>query len=196
MDEQNDGLVVIGEGVAATPVDSVVLTLNLVDLRPSAAQAFQAVGQTSTRVLAMLADDGVDARRVRTQDLTLGPQTHWANDREIVHGYTASQRLIVRLPGLSGFERLLADVANVGGDSLRIESVRLEPSDPAVALSDARDAAIADARQKGRALRRPGRSAAGSRAVDPRGRRQQQQRLDGAEADDPGRLERGADSGR
>ncbi len=148
MSEEQTGIVVTGEGTAAAAVDSVVLTINLVDTRASAAEAFRAIGQTATRVLAALADDGVDARRVRTQDLTLGPRTRWQDEREIVLGYTATQRLIIRLPGLSGFERLLEDVALTGGDSLRIENVLLSPSDPAEAHREAREQAMADARVK------------------------------------------------
>ena len=162
MNRQRDGIVVTGEGSAAAAVDSVVLTLNLVDARPTAGAAFQAIGQTATRVLAVLADDGVDARSVRTADLTLGPRTAWREEREVVLDYAATQRLIVRLPGLSGFERLLEDVALTGGDSLRIEGVRLSPSDPVQAHREARERAMADARTKAEHL-----AALAGRALGP-----------------------------
>jgi uncharacterized protein len=139
------GVTVTGSGSAAATVDQVTVTLGIAVVRADAGEAFQAAAQTAIRVLAILADDGADSRSVRTADLTLGPQTQWRDDREILVGYQAGQRLIVQLTGLAGIERLLTDVAVGGGEGVRIENLSLTPSNPEVALRKARAAAYADA---------------------------------------------------
>ena len=145
---RRSGITVIGNGSAAAAVDQVTVTLGVSVVRPDAGQAFQAAAQTSTRVLAILADDGADSRAVRTADLSLGPQTEWRDNHEVLLGYQAGQRLIVRLAGLAGLERMLSDVAMRGGEGVRIENVTLTPSDPAVALAEARTAAYENALAK------------------------------------------------
>ncbi|GGL96639.1 SIMPL domain-containing protein [Nakamurella endophytica] len=142
------GVTVSGTGTAATPVDRVTVSFGISETRPDAGEAFRAAAQTATLVLAILADDGADSRSVRTADLTLGPQTQWRGDREELLGYQATQRLIVQMEGLSRIERILSDVAAGGGNGVRIENVSLTASDPRTALAQAREAAVADARER------------------------------------------------
>ena len=105
------------------------------------------------RLLAILADGGVDSRSVRTSDLTLGPRIEYNNGRQQVLGYQAGQRLTVNRDGLHGIERLLTDVASLGGEGVRIDGVSLTPGHPEEAMKLARDAAFADATAKARATR-------------------------------------------
>lgn len=141
-------MTVSGNGSATAPVDRVTVTFSISETRPDAGEAFRAAAQTATLVLGILADDGADSRSVRTADLTLGPQTQWKGDREQLLGYQATQRLIVSMDGLSRVERMLSDVADGGGNGVRIEGVALTPSDPDAAEVQAREAAVADARIK------------------------------------------------
>ena len=142
------GITVIGSGAAAAVVDQVTISLAVEVAMAEPGDAFAVASQTATRLLAILADGGVDARSVRTSDLTLGPRTEYANGRQQVLGYQAGQRLTVRREGLHGIERLLTDVASLGGDGVRIDGVALSPAHPQQALSQARDLAFADARAK------------------------------------------------
>ena len=54
--------------------------------------------------------------------------------------------------GLHGIERLLTDVAALGGEGVRIDGVSLTPAHPRDALTQARDAAFADAEAKAQQL--------------------------------------------
>ena len=146
--ESPQGITVVGSGSAAAAVDQVTISLAVELLRAEPGDAFAVASQTATRLLAVLADGGVDARSVRTSDLTLGPHTEYANGRQQVLGYQAGQRLTVRREGLHGIERLLTDVAALGGGGVRIDGVALTPAHPQQALSLAREAAFAGARAK------------------------------------------------
>lgn len=151
-DDQPAGITVIGSGAAPATVDRVTIALAVEVIRAEPGDAFGNASVTATRLLAILADDGVDSRSVRTSDLTLGPSVEYANGRQQVLGYQAGQRLTVTLEGLHGIERLLTDVAALGGDGVRIDGVSLTPGHPEEALVRAREAAFADATAKAQQL--------------------------------------------
>lgn len=150
--EQPQGIVVVGQGTAAAAVDRVTILLAVEVVRAEPGDAWAVASGTATRLLAALADDGVDARSVRTSDLTLGPRTEFHGNRQQVVGYQAGQRLTVVRDGLQGIERLLTDVASLGSEGVRIDGVSLTPGHPQEALTRARDRAFADAAAKAEQL--------------------------------------------
>ncbi len=142
----------MGHGAASAAVDRVTISLAVEVVRAEPGDAWTVASGTATRLLAVLADDGVDARSVRTSDLTLGPRLEFNGNRQQVVGYQAGQRLTVTRDGLQGIERLLTDVATLGGEGVRIDGVSLTPGHPQDALARARDAAFADATAKAEQL--------------------------------------------
>lgn len=144
----------VGRGAAAAAVDRVTISLAVEVVRAEPGDAWAVASGTATRLLAVLADDGVDSRSVRTSDLTLGPRAEFQGNRQQVVGYQAGQRLTVVRDGLHGIERLLTDVAELGGEGVRIDGVSLTPGHPQDALIRARDAAFADADASARQLAR------------------------------------------
>ena len=105
--------------------DEVTITLGVEILRPDAGEAFRTAANTVSNVLSVLSDNGVDARSVRTADLSLGPRTEYRDGHEVLLGYAAAQRMIVHLEALGSVERLLSDVAARGGAGVRIDNVAL-----------------------------------------------------------------------
>lgn len=150
--EQPQGVVVVGQGTASAMVDRVTISLAVEVVRAEPGDAWTIASGTATRLLAALADDGVDSRSVRTSDLTLGPRIEYAGNRQQVVGYQAGQRLTVIREGLQGIERLLGDVAALGADGVRIDGVSLTAGHPQEALGRAREAAFADATAKAEQL--------------------------------------------
>jgi uncharacterized protein len=139
---------VIGSGTASATVDRVTISLGVEAVRAEPGAAFAQASVTATRLLSVLSDGGVDSRSVRTSDLTLGPRVEYANGRQQLLGYQAGQRLTVVLEGLAGIERLLTDIASLGGEGVRIDGVALTPGHPEEALARARAAAFTDATAK------------------------------------------------
>jgi uncharacterized protein YggE len=143
-----NGVTVIGSGSAAAAVDRVTISLAVEVARAEPGAAFAGAAATAGQLLTILADGGVDARSVRTSDLTLGPRTEYVNGRQQLLGYQAGQRLTVLREGLHGIERLLTDVAALGGEGVRIDGVSLTPAHPTEALALARQGAFEDAKAK------------------------------------------------
>lgn len=146
------GITVVGRGSASAVVDRVTIVLGVEVVRAEPGDAWAVASGTATRLLALLADDGVDSRSVRTSDLTLGPRVEFMGKRQQVVGYQAGQRLTVSRDGLHGIERLLTDVASLGGEGVRIDAVTLTPGHPQEALAQARELAFADATAKAQQL--------------------------------------------
>ena len=150
--EHPAGITVDGHGAAPATVDRVTISLAVEVVRAEPGDAWTVASGTATRMLAVLADDGVDSRSVRTSDLTLGPRVEYLGNRQQVVGYQAGQRLTVSRDGLHGIERLLTDIASLGGEGVRIDGVSLTPANPQDALARAREAAFADATTKAEQL--------------------------------------------
>lgn len=148
MSEQPSGITVSATAVVAAPVDRIAIDLGIETLRPDAGEAFRATATAVERVLAILADNGVDSRSVRTRELSFGPRTTWQADREVLLGYAASQQLLATLTDLGSVEKVLSEVAAHGGAGVRINSVELTASEPEQALGQAREAAVAQALSK------------------------------------------------
>lgn len=151
-EQQPSGITVVGHGSASATVDRVTISLAVEVVRAEPGEAWVVASGTATRLLAVLADDGVDARSVRTSDLTLGPRIDFNGNRQQVVGYQAGQRLTVVRDGLHGIEQLLTDVARLGGEGVRIDGVSLTPGHPQDALAQARESAFADATAKAEQL--------------------------------------------
>jgi len=150
--EQAEGITVVGHGSASATVDRVAISLAVEVVRAEPGNAWTVASGTATRLLGLLADDGVDSRSVRTSDLTLGPRMEFTGNRQQVVGFQAGQRLTVLREGLQGIERLLTDIASLGAQGVRIDGVTLTPGHPQDALARARDAAFADAATKAEQL--------------------------------------------
>lgn len=147
-DSAGGGVTVVGTGSAGTAVDQVVLTLGVEVVRPDAGDAFRMTAATATAVLGILADDGVDSRSVRTEDLSLAPRYEYRDNEQQLVGYQAVQRLVVTLTGLNSIDRLLTDVVTRAGEGVRIDGVRLSATHPDEAMVQARQAAYSDAAAK------------------------------------------------
>lgn len=143
--DSGSGITVSGSGSVSVAVDQVTLILGVEVVRPDAGDAFRGAAATATAVLAILAEDGVQSRSVRTANLSLTPRYEYRDNEQHLVGYQAGQQLIVTLIGLAGLDRMLTDIATRAGEGVRIDSVALSAGDTDEAMAQARDAAYRDA---------------------------------------------------
>ena len=146
------GITVTGSGSAAAAVDHTQISLAVEVTRAQPGEAFSTAARTVSALLTVLSDGGVDARSMRTTDLSLGPAWDHSSGQARMTGYQAGQRLIVVVVGVDGLDRLLGDVAALAAEGVRIDNVAMTPGSPGRALREARDAAFADAWSKAEQL--------------------------------------------
>lgn len=149
---RGSGITVTGTGTAPTAVDQVLIALGVEVVKAQPGEAFAAAAAVTTELLRVLADGGVSSKSVRTSDLTLGPRTDYQDGHPRVVGYQAGQRLTVLLEGHAGIDRLLGDVAELGGQGVRIDGLSLIAGNPRQAFARARESAFADATAKAEQL--------------------------------------------
>lgn len=141
---KRETVTVVGAGaVAATPD---VLRLNLgVECRgPTVDAALSDANTAMSAVQRALLSAGVPQVDLRTSELSI--RTEYDHQGRRVAGFVVSQGLQVVVRDLSAAGGLLSAAAGAGGDSTRVNGLRLDVEDDAALLAEARTRAIADAR--------------------------------------------------
>lgn len=143
---------VVGTGEAAAPPDMATIRLGVASEADEAAEAMRANAASMKRVLARLADAGIDARDIQTSDLSLSPR--WSRpepgrDAEVT-GFVASNTLVVRVRDLDVLGPTLDAALGDGVNTLG--GLRFGFADAAELRDAARRAAVADAKRAAEVL--------------------------------------------
>ena len=135
---------VAGHGTTKAVPDSAMVRVAATHQAPTVAEAVAGV-DSAMSVVSRVAREYTDAARIQSS----GMQVWSSHDREgRPNGFEASHQVSVGVPNLPAASALVVALAEEVGDRLRIEAVRLEISNPAGALAQAREAAFADARAR------------------------------------------------
>jgi uncharacterized protein YggE len=138
---------VTGEGrISATP-DIGLVTLGVRRQAATAAGALQAANRAASEILATIESAGIEPRDVQTVRVGLNPVwQHRQNAQPQVTGYEAINDLAIRVRDLDGMGVLIDDLVRDGANS--IQNIAFSIDDPSALQSEARRAAVLDARDK------------------------------------------------
>ncbi|MGH3766740.1 MAG: SIMPL domain-containing protein [Pseudonocardiaceae bacterium] len=142
-------LVVVGIGTVTVTPEVADVTIRLEATASTPGAALGRVTEASQAVLAASRDHGVTEDNLRTHRVSAHPQMDPHRGR--FTGYAASHTLALRLTQISAAPTVIDAVAEVAGDTFRLEGLHLLSPDTTAARSDAAVRALADAR--GRAER-------------------------------------------
>lgn len=144
MDTANQRITVVGHGAVSAAPDVMRLAAGVEVRKTTAGEAFAAARTAAATLTRALTAAGIDARDLRTSELSLGPE--YENYPKVA-AYRAAQGVEALVRDLSQADRVIDTVAG-SGEEARLNGVAFELSDPAAALRDARDRAFKDARDK------------------------------------------------
>jgi hypothetical protein len=136
---------VTGSGRASVSPDVVRLDLRVGHDAPDVAAALAGAATGIAEVGRVARAHGLADADIRTLDASVSQR--WDNTGTPV-GFTAQQRLGLTVRRLEAVGEVLEAAAEAVGNALLVDQVRLDVSDRAEGLSQARDAAFADARAK------------------------------------------------
>lgn len=140
---------VLGHGSASAAPDIMRITVSVEVRRPEVTSAFEQAGHAAQAVSEALRAAGVSPADVSTTGLSVHADTVWQeNQGQKVVGYIATTALSVTLRDLSAPGRVITDCVSAGGDDVRLGGLELAIADQSGLLSQARDAAFADALAK------------------------------------------------
>ena len=146
MSALQDGIVVLGSGMASGPPDVLHAQLGCTATSDSVGGALAAATQALDALRDSLVTAGVAAADVSTSAMRV--ENHWSATAQAPQGYEAFLGLAVSLRDLDGAGGVLAAALAAAGDAGRLHGVSLSISDPGPLLTTARELALADAREK------------------------------------------------
>lgn len=153
-DAEERRITVSGTGTALATPDMATITLGVTNQNALASEAMAETSAAVTTILKRLEDMGLEARDVQTRDLSLSPV--WANrasqsgDAPEITGFTASNRVLVRVRELESLGKIMDAVIQDGANDFGGLSFSVQEPKPLEA--DARAKAVADATAKAQQL--------------------------------------------
>ena len=143
------GIRMTGRGEVSAVPDELSFGLTVTARRLALDEALADSSATMKRVLAELEQYGVERADVQTTGLSMSPEYEYHSyGPPTLTGYRVTQQARVTVSDLGQGGKAITAAVEVGGNGVRVHSIRLEVGDPEAALAQARDAAIADATDK------------------------------------------------
>lgn len=142
-------LTVTGDGQVAAAPDMAVVSVGVTTTAHTAAEALSGNSAQVKGLLDLLSAQGVAAKDIQTQDLSLGPlyqDRQAADGRPLVSGYQATNMVTVRVHNLDGLGELLDRM--VGSGANQLNGIRFDLSDRGPLEDQARTEAVKDAMRK------------------------------------------------
>ena len=137
--------------IEATP-DKVTISLGVETKATTAARALQDNSARAAELIAVLKGKGVAAKDQQTNNLSVSPQYDNAGRRIV--GYVVNNSVTATLRDVKGAGALIDAAANVAGDAIRVNSLQFGISDTTPGTTQARTAAVQDARKQAEQLAR------------------------------------------
>ncbi len=154
--ERRHEIKVHGSGNVALAPDIVLLQLSVEVLADSVSEARGEAATAMNAVMEVLRARGIDERDIRTTRLEISPEFEYeevyregrrVHDR-VFTGYEVTNSVAVKVRDLDAVGDIVDEVAEAGGDDVRVESVRFRVEDNAGARREAREKAVLDAIDK------------------------------------------------
>lgn len=142
------GVTVTGTGKVTGTPDTLILDLAVSKTAGDVSTAMNQLSATVTAVQAALTSGHVAGADQKTSGLNVGPQYSYDGNKQTVTGYQASENLIVTLRDVKTAGAVIAGAAAAGGNATQISGLSTDLQNDSALLSQARNAAFADAKAK------------------------------------------------
>jgi len=151
---QQEGIWVAGTGEVSVVPDIVNLRLGIEATEISVAEAQTQAAEAMNEVMASLTDSGVVEKDIQTQYFSIRQVTRWDGEKEqeVVVGYRVTNMVTAKIRDVDKVGSIIDAVAEAGGDLTRIDSIDFSIDDPSAYYQEAREEAIAEAKDKAEQL--------------------------------------------
>ena len=151
---QQEGIWVTGQGKVTTVPDIATLRLGIEAQEASVAEAQVRADGAMGRVMTALTENGVAEKDVQTQYFSIRRITKWdrVKEEETVVGYRVTNMVTAKIRDIDKAGAIIDAVAEAGGDLTRIDSIGFSVDDPSAYYEEARQKAMAEAKDKAEQL--------------------------------------------
>jgi len=135
--------------VTVTP-DIATLQLGIEAQEASVGEAQDKASEAMDKVMTALTSNGVAEKDVQTQYFRIRQRTRWdeAQQQEVVIGYRVTNQVVAKIRDMEKVSSIIDAVVAAGGDYTRINNLNFSVDDPSAYYDEAREKAMADAKDK------------------------------------------------
>lgn len=151
---QQEGIWANGEGKVTVTPDIATVSLGIEAQAATVSEAQSEAALAMDRVMNSLTTNGVAEKDIQTQYFNISQITRWddRNQQEIVIGYRVTNTVTAKIRDVTSAGIVIDAVALAGGDLTRVNYISFSVDDPTRYHDEARDKAMADARDKAEQL--------------------------------------------
>ena len=150
------GISVTGEGTVTMEPDLAVLNVGVETTGDTVAKARSEAADAMTEIVAALKARGITDRDIQTRSFNISPRYEFPEvfeegirtRKQVLIGYSVSNSASVKIRDLDGAGSIIDEVAEAGGDLIRINGISFTVEDPKPFTRDLREAAVKDAIDK------------------------------------------------
>ena len=154
LNSQQEGIWVTGEGKVSVVPDIANLQLGIEAQEASVAAAQSQAAEAMDRVMTSLSSNGVAKKDIQTQYFNISRVTRWddGNQKEVTIGYRVTNTVTAKIRDIEKTGEFIDTVVVAGGDMTRVNGIYFSVDDPTPYKKEARDKAVADAKEKAEQL--------------------------------------------
>jgi len=147
---QQQGLWVNGQGKVTAIPDIVTLSVGVESQETSVAVAQSRAAEAMFGIMTALTDNGIAEKDIQTQHFSIRRVTRWDREKEVevVTGYRVTNTVTAKIRDIDKAGSIIDAVALAGGDLTRINNIGFSIDDPSDYYKEARELAMADAKDK------------------------------------------------
>jgi uncharacterized protein YggE len=148
--QQPEGFWVSGTGEVTVTPDLATVILSIQSQEDTVAAARTVAAEGMSKLMASLADSGIADKDIQSSGFNISQRTRW-NDytsTQTVIGYQVTNTVTVKIRNVDNVGDVIDAVVQAGGDLVRISDLTFSVEDPSVYYEEARQKAIADAKDK------------------------------------------------
>jgi len=150
LNNQIEGIWVSGTGKVTVTPDIATLQLGIEAQEPTVAEAQAKALEAMDKVMAALTENGVAEKDIQTRYFRISQRTRWddAQQQEVVIGYRVTNQVVAKIRDMEKVSSIIDAVVAAGGDYTRINNLNFSVDDPSGYYDEAREKAMADAKDK------------------------------------------------
>ena len=152
VNSQQEGIWVSGQGEVTVIPDLAALWLGIEAQADTVAEAQSQASEAMEAVMDALTDNDVDEDDIQTQYFSIDQVTRWDDDEIIIIGYRVTNMVTAKVRDMDNVGAIIDAVAEAGGDFIRINNIAFSVDDPSEYYEEAREEAMADAKDKAEQL--------------------------------------------
>lgn len=153
---QTRGVTVGGEGKATGAPDLAQVTLGVSVLRSTVADARDQAATSLDAILKSMKANGLADKDLQTQNLNISPEYDYANNQQTIRGFRVTNNVSAKIRDINKTSKVVDDAVAAGGDATQLQGISFTIDNPKDLQKQAREAAIADAKEKAQTLAKSG----------------------------------------